>query len=310
MNKCLKFDNNKVAIIGCGRVGMSTAFALLQQGIPNELLLLSRSKEKAEGEKLDLEHSLSFLKHTTIEASESYEDLKDTDIVIFTAGVSTKPGESRLDLVQNNKAILKKSIPKIVKYAPKAIIIIVANPVDILTYEAYKIAGLPKGRIFGSGTTLDTSRFRFHLSEQLKINPKSIHAFILGEHGDSSFPAITGAVAGGQSLLSMPNMTEQKAKDAYIKTREAAYKIVEAKGATYYAIATATTKLVEAILIDSKKIFPVSIPLHNYHGYNGVALSVPCVIGRNGVEQTIEIKLSWEEKKLLQKSVDTLKKYL
>ena len=310
MTKYLKFDTNKVAIIGWGRVGMSTAFALLQQGIPNELLLLSRSKEKAEGEKLDLEHGLSFLKHTKIKASESYEDLKDTDIVVFTAGAPQKTGESRLDLIEKNKAILQKYIPKILKYAPNSIIIIVSNPVDILTYEAYKIAGLPKGRIFGSGTTLDTSRFRFHLAEQMKINPKSIHAYILGEHGDSSFPALTGAVVGGQSLLSIPDMTEQKALAAYTKTRDAAYKIIEAKGATYYAIATATAKLVETILIDGKKIFPVSIPLHSYYGHNGVSLSVPCVIGRNGVEQTIEIKLSWEEKKMLQKSVDTLKKYL
>jgi len=310
MPKFLKFDKNKVAIIGCGKVGMSTAFALVQQGIPNELMLMSRCKEKAEGEKLDLEHGMSFLKHITITATESYEDLKDSDVVIFTAGAAQKPGETRLDLVDKNKAIIHDAIPKIVKYAPNAIIIIVANPVDILTYEAYKIAGLPKGRIFGSGTTLDTSRFRFHLSEELKVNPKSIHAYILGEHGDTSFPAIAGATVGGQSLLSMPDFTEEKVQACYKKTRDAAYKIIEAKGATYYAIATATAKLVENILTDSKKIFPVSIPLHGFYGYHGVSLSVPCVIGRNGVGQSIEIKLSWEEKQMLEKSVTTLKKYL
>lgn len=304
------FDNNKVAIIGCGRVGMSTAFALLHQRIPNELLLLSRSKAKAEGEKLDLEHGLSFLQHTKIKASENYEDLKNTDVVVFTAGDSQKPGETRLDLVEKNKEIIRKIIPKILRYAPNAMIVIVSNPVDILTYEAYKVAGIPKGRIFGSGTTLDTSRFRFHLSEYLKINPKSIHAYILGEHGDSSFPAISGATAGGQSLLSIPGMNEQKALEAYQKTRDAAYHIIKAKGATYYAIATATAELVKTILNDGKKIYPVSIPLHSFYGHSGVALSAPCVIGRGGVEQTIEIKLSWKEREMLDKSVNILKKYL
>jgi len=306
----MKFDYNKVAIIGCGRVGMSTAFAILQQGIVNELLLVSRSKAKAEGEKLDLEHGLSFLRHTNISASDNFADLINSDVVVFTAGDSQKPGETRLDLVEKNKAIIRETIPQILKYAPNAIIIIVSNPVDILTYEAYKIADLPKGRIFGSGTTLDTSRFRFHLSEQLKVNPKSIHAYILGEHGDSSFPAISGAIVGGQSLLSISGMSEEKALSAYKKTRDAAYNIIKAKGATYYAIATAASKLVETILTNSKKIYPVSIPLHNYYGHSGVSLSVPCVIGRGGVEQTIEIKLSWEEKKLLEKSVNILKKYL
>ncbi|MCC6710816.1 MAG: L-lactate dehydrogenase [Candidatus Pacebacteria bacterium] len=306
----MKFDYNKVAIIGCGRVGMSTAFAILQQGIVNELLLVSRSKAKAEGEKLDLEHGLSFLRHTNISASDNFADLINSDVVVFTAGDSQKPGETRLDLVEKNKAIIRETIPQILKYAPNAIIILVSNPVDILTYEAYKIADLPKGRIFGSGTTLDTSRFRFHLSEQLKVNPKSIHAYILGEHGDSSFPAISGAIVGGQSLLSISGMSEEKALSAYKKTRDAAYNIIKAKGATYYAIATAASKLVETILTNSKKIYPVSIPLHNYYGHSGVSLSVPCVIGRGGVEQTIEIKLSWEEKKLLEKSVNILKKYL
>lgn len=310
MIKKKHFNYNKVTIVGCGKVGMSTAFALLQQGTVNELLLLSRSRAKAEGEKLDLEHGLSFLRHTNIYASDNYEDLVNTDVVVFTAGDSQKPGETRLDLVEKNKAIIHDAIPQILKYAPESIIIIVSNPVDILTYEAYKIAGLPKGRIFGSGTTLDTSRFRFHLSEYLKINPKSIHAYILGEHGDSSFPAISGAIAGGQSLLSITGMSEEKALAAYHKTRNAAYNIIKAKGATYYAIATAAAKLVETILTNSKKVYPVSIPLHNYYGHSGVALSVPCVIGRHGVEQTIEIKLSWQEKQFLEKSVNILKNYL
>jgi L-lactate dehydrogenase len=288
---------------------MSVAFALLLKNIPNELLLISRS-ENVKGEELDLEHGLSFMGSAQVHSSTDYEDLRGTDVVIVSAGCSQGPGETRLDLTTNNKAMISEMIPKIIKYAPSAIIIIVTNPVDIMTYTAYKIADLPKGQIFGTGTTLDTSRFRFHLSEYLNINPKSIHAYILGEHGDTSFPAVTNATVGGQNLLTLPDMTVEKMQSAYQKTRDAAYEIISAKGATYYAIAAVTVELVEAVLRDSKQVFPVSIPLHNYHGYNGVALSVPCIIGRRGVEQAIEIKLSWEEKQSLEKSVNTLKKYL
>ena len=310
MIKLPKYDNNKVAIIGCGRVGMSTAFTLLLKNIPNELLLISRSENKIKGEELDLEHGLSFMGAAQVHSSTDYEDLRGTDVVVIAAGSSQKPGDTRLDLTAKNKEIIKEIIPQIVKYAPKAITIIISNPVDILTYTAYQIADLPKGQIFGTGTTLDTSRFRFHLSEYLKVNPKSIHAYILGEHGDTSFPALANATVGGQSLLSLPDITVEKAMTAYKKTRDAAYKIIATKGATYYAIAVAAAELVETVLRDSKRIFPVSVPLHNYYDHNGVALSVPCVIGRNGVEQTIEIKLSWDEKQLLNKSVNTLKQYL
>ncbi len=305
-----KYDNNKVAIIGCGRVGMSVAFALLLKNIPNELLLISRSEDKIKGEELDLEHGSLFMNSAQVHSSANYEDLKNTDVVVIAAGCAQKPGDTRLDLTTKNKEIIREIIPKVVKYAPGAIIIIISNPVDVLTYEAYKIANLPKGQIFGTGTTLDSSRFRFHLSESLKINPKSIHAYILGEHGDTSFPALASALVGGQNLLSLPNMTIEKAQAAYQKTRDAAYKIIATKGSTYYAIAVATAKLVETVLRDSKQVFPVSIPLHNYQGHSGVALSVPCVIGRGGVEQAIEIKLSWDEKQLFEKSVNTLKKYL
>ena len=154
------------------------------------------------------------------------------------------------------------------------------------------------------------SRFRFHLSEFLHVNPQSIHAYILGEHGDTSFPVISSASVGGQPLASFPNFSEEKAMDAYQKTRDAAYQIIAAKGSTYYGIASVTAKLVDVVLRDEKAIFPVSIPLHQYHGHSGIALSVPCIIGRSGVEEVIEVKMSWEEKQKLEKSVNTLKNYL
>lgn len=310
MNKPIKHDTNRVAIIGCGRVGMTTAYTLLVQDVADELILLSRSKEKAIGEQLDLEHSIPFLGSTKIISTENYEDLKDVDVVIFTAGISQTSNDTRLDLAKDNIALIEKIIPKIVKHAPNAIILIVSNPVDILTYKAYTLAGLAKGRIFGTGTTLDTLRFRFHLSEFLKVSPKSIHAYILGEHGDSSFPALSGAMIGGQNLLSFPNFNLEKAMAAYEKTKNAAYKIIASKGSTYYAIATATSHIVNAILKDDKEIMPVSVPLHNYHGHSGIALSLPCVIGRDGVEQIINVKLSWDERQKLDKSVNVLKEYL
>lgn len=305
-----KYDNNKVSIVGCGRVGMTTAYSILLQGIANEIVLFNRTLDRIKGEELDLEHGMTFLDIAQIHATNDYADLADSDVIIYTAGYSQKPGETRLDLVEKNLAILQKTLPQIIRYASDAILLFVANPVDILTYKAYLMANWPKGKIFGSGTALDTSRFRFHLSEFLHVSPHSIHAYILGEHGDSSFPVISSASVGGQSLASFPNFSAEKAMAAYQKTRDAAYKIIKAKGSTYYGIASVTTRLVEAILRDEKAIFPVSIPLHHYYEQNGVALSVPCVIGRSGVEEIIDIKLSWEEKEKLEKSAQVLKSYL
>lgn len=303
-------NNYKVSIIGCGKVGMTAAYSLVHDGTINELLLVGRDKSKIIGEQLDLEHGLSFLHHVKIDSTDNYKDIKNSDVVVFTAGAAQKPGDTRLDLANKNIAIIEDVIPQIVKHAPEAIILIVTNPVDILTYRAYQIAGLPKGRIFGSGTTLDTARFRFHLSEFLKLNPKSIHAYILGEHGDHSFPAISSASVGGQPLSTLPGFSEERAQKAYMAARNAAYKIIASKGATYYAIGAVVAHIVKKILTDAKSILPVSIPLHQYHDVSGISLSVPCVVGRSGVERTLEIKLSWDEKQKLQKAAETLKQFV
>ncbi len=303
-------DIKKVAIVGCGKVGMTAAYSLFIDGIADELILMSRCVDKVIGEKLDLEHGMAFLSHTKVTATENYQDLQDSDVVVITAGAAQKPGETRLDLAEKNTKIVESIVNQIVVHAPNAIIIIVSNPVDVLTYKAYVSANLPKGRIFGSGTTLDTSRFRFHLGEFLNVNPRSIHAYILGEHGDSSFPVISSATIGGQPLSTYPGFSHEKAIKAYQKTRDAAYKIIESKGATFYAIGVVITHLVKAILKDNKSVLPVSVPLHHYQGHNGIALSVPCIVGRNGIEQILEPKLSWEEKQMLTKSVETLKQYL
>lgn len=303
-------DTYKVGIVGCGKVGMSAAYALVLDGLVNQLVLISRSKDKVYGEQLDLEHGLAFLDHVDILATDDYAELAGSDVVVLTAGAAQRPGDTRLDLAVRNKQVIEELLPQILRHAPNAVILIVSNPVDILTYHAYKIAGLPKGQIFGSGTALDTARFRFHLSEFLKVNPKSIHAYILGEHGDHSFPVTSSATVGGQPLNAFENYTPEKVIKAYDQAKRAAYTIIQSKGATYYAIGVVIRHLVNIILRDTKSVLPVSIPLHQYYGHNGVALSVPCVIGRSGVEQVLDIKLSWEERQKLDSAVTTLKEFI
>lgn len=310
MQTLLKTDTNKVAIIGCGRVGMTAAYAILHHNFVHELMLFGRSKKKLLGEKLDLEHAMSFLHSAQVITADDYAELKGVDVAIVTAGAAQEPGETRLDLAKKNTAIIEEIIPQVVKYSPDAIIIMVTNPVDVLTYKAYQIAGLPKGRIFGTGTVLDTSRFRFHLSEFMNINPRSIHAYILGEHGDSSFPVISSATVGGQALMSMPKFSQEKALKAYERARDAAYEIIASKGSTYYAIGSVIAHITGAVLLNRRSVLPVSIPLHQYLGFNGVSLSVPCVVGRSGVEEILEIKLSWVERQALAKSVAQVQQYL
>lgn len=300
----------KVSIIGCGKVGMTSAYSIIHAGLVNELVLVGRDKSKLVGEQLDLEHGMSFLSQTKVKITDDYQDISGSDIVVFTAGAAQKPGDTRLDLAQKNLALVTDLIPKIVKNAPDALILMVSNPVDIMTYKAYRLAGLKKGKIFGTGTTLDTARFRYHIAEHIKVNPRSIHAYVLGEHGDHSFPVLSSASVGGQPLLSFENFNEQKAMQAYTKARDAAYKIISTKGATYYAIGAVVSHIIKAILTDSKSILPLSIPLNEYHEISGIALSVPCVLGINGVEKTLEIKLSWEEKNKLHEAATVLKSYL
>lgn len=307
----------KVGIVGCGKVGMTAAYAMMLSGTPTEIVLCDRTLAKATGEKLDLEHALSLLPDfVKITATDNYQDLSGAQLIVYTTGAAQQPGQTRLDLAQTNKKILEEILPKINQAAPQAVILMVANPVDILTHWAHKIipdSGEGKSekaiRIFGSGTMLDTARFRFHLGEALKISPHSIHAYVLGEHGDTSFPVFANTSVGGQKLLELPEMSEEIAQAAYQKTREAAYKIIEAKGATYYAIGVVITKIAQAIFSNSKVVFPLSVPLSSYLGFSDVAMSVPCILGSGGVEKVLEVDLSEREKMDMEKSVTALKAY-
>ncbi len=310
----------KVAVVGCGKVGMTAAYAMMLSGTPTDIVLFDRNIDKAMGEKLDLEHALSLLSgYVNIIATDNYADLSESRLIVYSAGTAQQPGQTRLDLVNTNKKILEEVLLKINVAAPGSVILIVANPVDVLTYWANKmldtsphaVAGKAENaiRIFGSGTMLDTARLRFHLSETLKINPHSIHAYVLGEHGESSFPVFANTTVGGQKLLEVPGMSETVVSEAYQKTREAANKIIEAKGATYYAIGVVVMKIMQAVFSDSKTVYPLSVPLDNYLGFSSVALSVPCILGENGVEKILSVDLSPTEKVALEKSVAALKPY-
>jgi L-lactate dehydrogenase len=302
-------DSRKVGIVGLGKVGITAAYALLLRHVCDELVLVSRSLDRVEGERLDLEHGLPFLEPTRITASDDFAALQGADIVVVTAGAAQQPGESRLDLVAENKKIMAQLAEELAPHVKNSVVVVVSNPVDVLTYQLAHLLNLPKGRVIGTGTMLDTARFRFHLGEMLRVHPRSIHAYILGEHGDSSFPALAGATVGGQPLDHFPHYSLDQANQAFTQTREAAAKIIQAKGATYYAIGVVISQLVQTILQDKHSVLPISVPIENYYGQSGLAVSVPCIVGRSGVEQILKIQLSEAEQALFAKSCEVIRSH-
>jgi len=309
-----KVNDRKVAIIGCGFVGSSSAFALMQSGLFSEMVLIDADVNRAEGEALDISHGLPFAKPMKIYAG-GYEDIADAAIVIVTAGAGQKPGETRLDLVKKNVEIFKSIIPEIAKQDFKGILLIVANPVDILTYVAAKLSKLPQGRVFGSGTVLDSARLKYLLGEHLDVDNRSVHAFIIGEHGDSEMAAWSSANVSGIPLNDFCEMRgyfkhEESMKKILEEVKNSAYEIIEKKHATYYGIAMSVRRICEAIIRDEKSILPVSSIQKGEYGIENVALSIPAIIGREGVEKVVPIKLSDTEKEELIKSAETLKNVL
>lgn len=309
-----KVNDRKVAIIGCGFVGSSSAFALMQSGLFSEMVLIDADVNRAEGEALDISHGLPFAKPMKIYAG-SYEDIADAAIVIVTAGAGQKPGETRLDLVKKNVEIFKSIIPEIAKQDFNGILLLVANPVDILTYVAAKLSKLPQGRVFGSGTVLDSARLKYLLGEHLDVDNRSVHAFIIGEHGDSEMAAWSSANVSGIPLNDFCEMRgyfkhEESMKKILEEVKNSAYEIIEKKHATYYGIAMSVRRICEAIIRDEKSILPVSSIQKGEYGIENVALSIPAIVGREGVEKVVPIKLSDTEKEELIKSANTLKNVL
>jgi L-lactate dehydrogenase len=300
----------KISIVGCGNVGATMAYALLLDGLPTDLTLIDINKDKAHGLCLDFEHSLSFTDRVKLDCGDDMGKCAGSNIVIVTAGRGQKEGETRLDLVEGNKKIFADIIPKIAKAAPNAILIIVSNPVDVLAHEALRLSGFPKERVFGSGTALDTARFQFHLSEKLHVSPKSVDAYIMGEHGDTSFPVISSASVMGKRLLDFEGFSEKDAKQCYEDTREAAYRIIHDVGYTCYSISTTVRQLARAIFDDTHEVFLLSSLLDDYYGHSDVCVSVPCVLGQNGIVKVLDVPLNEEEQMNLTKSVKTIKEFL
>lgn len=309
-----RINNRKVAIVGCGFVGSASAFALLDSGLFSEIVLIDANKDKAEGEALDIAHGAPFARPTKIYAGE-YKDIADASIVIVTAGAGQKPGETRLDLVKKNVGIFKSVIPSITEYNKDGILLIVANPVDVLTYAAAKISGFPENRVFGSGTVLDTARLKYLLGEHLQVDSRAVHAFIIGEHGDSEIAAWSSANVSG---IPVNDFCEMRGHFEHAKAMEriaeevknSAYEIIEKKGATYYGIAMSVKRICEAIVRDEKSILPISSIQHNNYGISDVALSMPAIVGRDGVECTVPYELSKKEVEALQESAKTLKEVI
>lgn len=302
---------NRVALIGTGFVGSSYAFALLNQGITEELVLIDLNTEKAEGDAMDLNHGLPFAPSRTKIWYGSYADCKDADLVVITAGANQKPGETRLDLVEKNTRIFKGIVEEIMANGFDGIFLVATNPVDILTYAVWKFSGLPKERVIGSGTILDTARFRFLLGEYFDVDPRNVHAYIIGEHGDTELPVWSHADIAGTSIAEWTKNREGFNQEAlnqlFLNVRDAAYQIIERKGATYYGIAMGLVRLTKAILRNENSVLTVSAYLEGEYGQNDIYVGVPAVVNRKGIREVVELDLSEDEKAKFTNSVNVLK---
>lgn len=302
-------SKRKVVLVGTGFVGMSMAYALECQGGINELVLIDVLKDKAEGEAMDLAHGLACApSRIDIKAGE-YDECKDAAICVITAGLSQKPGQTRLELAKTNAGIVKSITEQVVESGFKGIFVIASNPVDLMTYVVQKTSGFPKERVIGSGTVLDTARLRYLIGDKLKISPKNVHAYIMGEHGDSSFVPWSHSYVGCKSLkaiLKERNEKEEVLEEIYTKVQQAAYEIINRKKATYYGIGLGLTKIVKAILNDEKEILTVSTYLDGNYGHSGLYIGVPAILGNKGVNDILDIPLSEEEQKKFDCSFEVL----
>ncbi len=303
---------SKVAVVGAGFVGMSFAYSLMIQGTISEIVIIDIDRKKAEGEAMDLNHGMSFVRPAKIRAGD-YSNCEGADIVVLTAGVAQKPGESRLELVDRNVKIFRQIISKITEYNKECILLVATNPVDIMTYVSLKLSGFPSNRVIGSGTILDTSRLRYLLGEYLNIDPRNVHAYIIGEHGDSEVPVWSLANVAGTRLRDYCPVCGQKYDETYLdrlfeQVRNAAYKIIELKGRTYYAIGLGLTRIVESIMRDENAVLTVSSLLQDYYGVSDICLSVPTIINRDGVREVLRLPLENEEIKQFQNSATILRK--
>jgi L-lactate dehydrogenase len=312
------FDDNeqqlrstRIAIVGTGNVGSTYAYALLLSGLASEIVLIDTNRAKAEGEAMDLNHAVTFAYPTRVWAGD-YSDCADAAITVIAAGVSQRPGETRLDTISRNGEIWKQIIPEIVRYCATGILLIATNPVDVLTYAAWKISGLPSKRVIGSGTILDTSRFRYLLSQYFGVDARSVHAHIIGEHGDSEVPVWSLANIAGMRLEDFSRIQgiqhdPAAMDDIYRQTRDAAYQIIARKGATFYAVASGLMLITRAILRNQSTVLSVSSLIDGPYGLHDVCLSLPTIVNRHGIKHVLELDLNPDELQKLRHSADVLK---
>ena len=306
----MRIENKKVAIVGVGMVGMSYAYSMLNQNICDELVLIDINKSKARGEASDLSHALPFAPSSMKIYSGEYEDCSDADVVVICAGAPQNPGETRRDLLKKNYVVFKSIVNPIVSSGFSGIFLVASNPVDIMTQVVYSLSGFPSGRVIGSGTSLDSARLKHMMSDYFKVNPRNVHAYVIGEHGDSEFVAWSNAFISVKPLSKLeenfPNLMEDMEKIA-VDVRDSAYEIIKAKGATYYGIGMVLARLTRAILLDENSVFTVSTYLKGEYGHSGIYAGVPAVVNRHGVREILEIELSHEEQVKLNKCVEILK---
>ncbi|MBQ2980579.1 MAG: L-lactate dehydrogenase [Lachnospiraceae bacterium] len=304
-------STRKAVMIGCGYVGSASVFSLMESGLFSEIVLIDVDHTKAEGEAMDISHGIPFGKPMKIYAG-TYDDIVGAEIIIITAGANQKPGETRLDLVHKNVAIYKSIIPEISKRNFQGILLVVSNPVDILTYVAMKLSGLPENHVIGSGTVLDTARLKYQTGELLGVDSRSVHAFIIGEHGDSEIAAWSSANISGIPIDDFCSMRGHHSHDEEMdkigdKVKNSAYEIIKRKQATYYGIAVSVRRICEVILRDEKSILPISNMMHGEYGIEDIALSFPAIVGKDGVETKVPISLDDEEIEALKNSAKVLK---
>ncbi len=303
----------KVILVGDGAVGSSYAFALVNQNIAQELGIIDINKAKTEGDALDLSHALAFTSPKKIYAAD-YADCKDADIVVITAGAPQKPGETRLDLVHKNFKITKAIVDPIVESGFNGIFLVAANPVDILTYAVWKFSGFPTHKVLGSGTSLDSARFRQAIAELVDVDARNVHAYILGEHGDTEFPVWSHANVAGLQIYEWvkdrPEVDQEALVNMFFSVRDAAYTIIEKKGATFYGIGVALARITKAILSDENSVLPLSVYLDGQYGQKDIYIGAPAIVGRNGIKDVIEIPLSDSEKDRMEASASQLRQIL
>jgi L-lactate dehydrogenase len=301
----------RVAVVGVGQVGSTFAYALVLSGLAAEIVLIDANRAKAEGEAMDLNHTVPFTHPTRIWAGE-YGDCAGAAVTVLAAGVGQKPGQSRLECLQANARIWREIVPQIARHNPRGILLVATNPVDVLTYAAWKLSGLPAARVLGSGTILDTARFRFLLSQHFGVDARSVHAYIIGEHGDSEVPVWSLANIAGMHLpeycraQGVPYDAEEMEK-IFASTRDAAYHIIERKGATYYAVAAGLLRITQSILRHQNTVLSVSSLIEDYYGISDLCLSLPTVVDRGGIQQVLRLELDDTEAVKLRHSAQVLR---